>query len=369
MKKVVFCEVTWMKYYGGVTEEDRPKNGGKYIAENETGGEVYNFSPYNHKCYGYVMHYGEELHIERYDKILKSSDDVRDMTVVWVASDGKNSKIVGWYEHATMYRYWQSYCDISFAGDMDYYYNFVANEKDCYLIAEEDRSFVIPRASKAGKGKGMGQSQVWYADSVYAQNEFIPKVLEYLESMKDKGIPFTLDETQISSCVEDHGQSVDELLAFVENWFAESNGNIYEAFNLINLAVSKEDSFRTREFRAKLYSLIGLYDEAEEEYKLALYHEENLEAMLDFMYIELMLNHTFLAIELGEKIRTRKKEAGVDIWETAACNLVRAYTNEYEFDKAELLIIECEQEKNKNHTWIEDLKEYLKIKKNERKSF
>ena len=72
MKKVVFCEITWMKYYGGVTENDRPKNGGKYIAENETGGEVYNFAPYNHKCYGYVMHYGEELHIERYDKILKS---------------------------------------------------------------------------------------------------------------------------------------------------------------------------------------------------------------------------------------------------------------------------------------------------------
>ena len=48
MKKVVFCEVAWMKYYGGVTEEDQPKNGGKFISENATGGEVYNFAPYNH---------------------------------------------------------------------------------------------------------------------------------------------------------------------------------------------------------------------------------------------------------------------------------------------------------------------------------
>ena len=31
MKKVVFCEVAWMKYYAGVSEADRPKNGGKYI--------------------------------------------------------------------------------------------------------------------------------------------------------------------------------------------------------------------------------------------------------------------------------------------------------------------------------------------------
>ena len=365
MKKVVFCEVAWMKYYGGVTEEDRQKNGGKYISENETGGEVYNFAPYNHKCYGYVMHYGDELHIERYDKILKSFDEVRDMTVVWVASDGKSSKIVGWYEHATMYRFWQRYYDAAYAGDVDYNYNFVANEKDCYLIAEEDRTFVVPRASVAGKGKGMGQSQIWYADSIYAQNEFIPKVLEYLESVRDKGIPFTLDECKILACAEDKGQSIDELLELGKKWFTEAEANIYETFNWINLAVSKEESFRTHELRAKLYSQIGWYDEAEEEYKLALYYEEDLETMLDFMYIELMLGHTFLAIELGEKIRIHKDEAGCDIWETAAYNLVRVYTNEHEFDQAELLIKECEKENNKNHIWIEELKEFLKNMRNE----
>ena len=31
MKKVIFCEIAWMKYYKGVTEEDRPRNGGSYI--------------------------------------------------------------------------------------------------------------------------------------------------------------------------------------------------------------------------------------------------------------------------------------------------------------------------------------------------
>ena len=117
------------------------------------------------------MHQGEELHIERYDKILRDFDEVRDMTVVWVASDGKSSKIVGWYEHATMYRFWQQFYDSLYCGDWRNSYNFVAEEKDCYLIDEKDRSFVVPRAPLAGKGKGMGQSQVWYADS-----EFIERI-------------------------------------------------------------------------------------------------------------------------------------------------------------------------------------------------
>ena len=34
MEKIVFCEVTWMKYYNGVCDDDQPKNGGKYIKEN-----------------------------------------------------------------------------------------------------------------------------------------------------------------------------------------------------------------------------------------------------------------------------------------------------------------------------------------------
>ena len=59
-KKVVFCEVAWMKQYRGVTDDDKPMNGGKYIEENGDGGEVYNFKPCNRKCYGYVMHYGDE---------------------------------------------------------------------------------------------------------------------------------------------------------------------------------------------------------------------------------------------------------------------------------------------------------------------
>ena len=150
MAYYIFCEVAWMKYYDGITEDDKPINGGKFINENGAGGEVFNFSPYNHKCYGFVMHYGNEMHLEKLDtdRALRHSPKLEDVTVIWVASNGSGSRIVGWYEHAVMYRDWQYIEDAEYGYFRDY--NFVANEKNCYLIDTKDRTFIVPRATKAG---------------------------------------------------------------------------------------------------------------------------------------------------------------------------------------------------------------------------
>ncbi|MBC8562373.1 tetratricopeptide repeat protein [Jutongia huaianensis] len=358
MKKVVFCEIAWMKYYSGVSEDDQPVNGGKYVKENKEGGEIYNFAPYNHQCYGYVMHQGEELHIERYDKILRDFDEVRDMTVVWVASDGKSSKIVGWYEHATMYRFWQQFYDSLYCGDWRNSYNFVAEEKDCYLIDEKDRSFVVPRAPLAGKGKGMGQSQVWYADSEYAQEEIIPKVIAYLESMKEKCIPIYDTIETLSECAPDHGETAEELMDQCVKEFSDGTGDLLKSFAYANLAVEKDDCMETRELRGDLYSEIGWYNEAEEEYKTALHQEENLNIMEKLMYIELMMGQTFLAIELGETIRQHKNDENNN-WDLTSGNLVFAYIGENEFDKAAFLIAECEKDGDREYGWIEEAKMVL----------
>lgn len=365
MKKVVFCEIAWMKYYNGVSDNDRPKNGGKYIAENNDGGEVYNFNPYNHKCYGYVMHYGNELHIERYDKILKSFDEVRDMTVVWVASDGVSSKIVGWYEHATMFRFWQYFYDAVYTGDRCNDYNFVADEKDCYLIDEKDRTFVIPRAPIVGKGRGMGQSQVWYADSEYAQNVFVPEVLKYLESMKEKCTPLYLLPSELSVIAEDHGEMVDELIEKAKKIFADLSYPVWDAFSFINLAIHKEDCCKTRSIKAGFFYDMAWYNEAEEEYKLALYHEEDVDVMASLMYVETMLGHTFLAIELGEKIRKRKSED--KFWHLTANDLTYLYLREYELDAAALLMKECENDKSREYPWMKEAKESLENLRQEMK--
>lgn len=305
------------------------------------------------------MHYGDELHIERYDKILKSFDEVRDMTVVWVASDGKGCKIVGWYEHATMYRNWQSFYDSMYYGDRWNDYNFVAHEQDCYLIKEQDRTFSVPRAPKAGKGKGMGQSQVWYADSSYAQEEFIPQVLDYLDSIRCKCEPVYFSKDEIFQCAEDCGESVDEL---IQKFFdACKEDNLFDALGLINLAISKNDCYETRKVRADLYGSLGWYNEAEEEYKQALHFEQNIDAMEAMMYIELMLKHSFLAIELGEKMRARKDE--VENWVGIASNLTYCYIGECEFDAARLLIEECEKDSKYKYEWTDETKRVLDERK------
>lgn len=357
-KKVVFCEVAWMKQYRGVTDDDKPMNGGKYIEENGDGGEVYNFKPCNRKCYGYVMHYGDELHIERYDKTLKNHSEAVDMTVVWVASNGGGCKIVGWYEHATMYREWQQYLAI----DFEYYsYNFVAEDKNCFLIPEKDRKFTVPRAPKAGKGRGMGQSQVWYADSEYAQEEFIPKVMAYLSSVKEQCETPYLSPGEFEKRAKDVGQSTEELIEESKKvWEAERS---LKAFEYINLAIDKDECLETRKVKAELFLKLEYLDEAEEEYKRALYCKQDVNTMEDFMNLESLLNHTFLVIELGEKIRERKGEC--KNWTGVARVLTYVYMNEKEWGKAEELLKECEND-TFTHNWLDEAKEEMEELKKER---
>ena len=351
-KKVVFCEVAWMKHYRGVTEEDQPMNGGKYVEENGEGGEVFNFKQFNRKCYGYVMHYGDELHIERYDKTLKNHSEAADMTVVWVASDGRGCKIVGWYEHAAMYREWQQYL----ATDFKYYdYNFTAEDKNCFLIPEKDRKFVVPRAPQAGKGKGMGQSQVWYADSEYAQEELIPKVLEYLNSVKECCETPYVPLEEFEKRVEDGGQPTEKLMEESKKAWEERHD--FKAFQYINLAIDKDECLETRRAKAELFRDLEYLDEAEEEYKRALYCKQDMDTMVDFMVLEAVLGHIFLVIELGEKIRGRKGECGN--WTGVARALAYTYIDEEEWGKAEELMAECEKE-TFAHDWLDDAREYMK---------
>lgn len=350
MAYYIFCEVAWMKYYGGVTENDKPRNGGKFIDENEDGGEVFNFSPYNHKCYGYVMHYGE-MHIEHFDKKLKNSPKAKNVTVIFVASDGIESKIVGWYENAIMFREWQSVL----IGSEYYDYNFLADEKSCYLIEEKKRNFTIPRATQAGKGRGMGRSQVWYADSEYAQSVFIPKVQKYLNSIKTSCEPFYYTKEDLSIKAKDNGQTVEQLIHA-----SDMEQNYLKSLSYLNLAVAKDDCCLTRWKRGDHLALKYYLDEAEEDYKMALQFEDNLTVMFNLMDIESALDHDSIAIEIGERIRRRK--VGFDNWPNCADLLTALYLDEKEYDQAEALMNECELEADgaKHKEWIAEFRKVLK---------
>jgi len=99
------CNIAWMKYYNGITEEDKPINGGAYIKENENGGEVYNFRDYNGYCYGFVKLNGDMALEKHYEGVTSNQPYVEDVLVIWVATNKDNeTRIVGWYKNATVYR-------------------------------------------------------------------------------------------------------------------------------------------------------------------------------------------------------------------------------------------------------------------------
>ena len=60
MRKVLFCNIAWMKNYRGCSKSDMPINGGKYVSDNHYAHEAYNFKAidldgYNDKyCLGFV---------------------------------------------------------------------------------------------------------------------------------------------------------------------------------------------------------------------------------------------------------------------------------------------------------------------------
>ncbi|MGD9678328.1 MAG: tetratricopeptide repeat protein [Vulcanibacillus sp.] len=178
---IIFCNIAWMKNYLGITDNDKPINGGQWVKETGSAGERFNFRDYNGKCYGYVMGRGDLALEKHYENCNSHTSFINNVLVIWVATnESKETRIVGWYKNATVFRNVQYKKDSS--GEDDFSYSIEADAKDCYLLPENKRTFPIPRASQSGSGTGIGQSNVWYAESEFAQNVLIPKVFEYIEN-------------------------------------------------------------------------------------------------------------------------------------------------------------------------------------------
>ena len=271
MKKVIFCNIAHMKNYCG-SENDTPVNGGKYIKESNDGGEVFNFFDYNGKCYGYFMHYGDSLHLERIDGSDPKQDYVNDVLVVWVAKNPRNSKnvIVGWYKNACIYRYVKNDFSCSTFG---YYpdpervleYNIMAEAENCHLLPENMRDFIIPRAAIVGQGKGMGQSAIWYADSEYAKNEFIPSVLEFIEECDRSNCKYinkVYTEEMLSKAYKGD-KSVDELTELAR----DMNTPAEEALKYINAVLKSETNAHLLHIKADILVELFRFDKALELYE------------------------------------------------------------------------------------------------------
>lgn len=191
INRIIYFNIAYMKHYKGITKDDVPHNGGKYVDDNGDAYEKYNFSPYDNKyVYGFVEtgrskgRYKEdkqkELHIENIDKSYTNEDSIDGVTIIMCANSPilQKSVIVGWYDNATIYRYASKH---DFNGNPRFMIS-KCKIKDAHLIEETDRTFIVPRAST--DGIGIGQTNYWYANKP-EHVEFKEKTISYINSMRE----------------------------------------------------------------------------------------------------------------------------------------------------------------------------------------
>ena len=300
MSKLIFLNISWANNYRSI-------NGGKFVNDRGTLYDCYNFFPMNHFCYGYAE-LGNKLNLERVDKIAETADAVQDVTIIWVA----DRKIIGWYEHAEIFRYWQNF---SSTNNTNWDYICRAREENVFLIPPEKRNFDVPTAAKNGAGKGMGNLNIWYADTDWAQEIFVPAVEKYLESLRGK-IPIEyLTAADINQKISATNLTEEKL--FLEGAKNLDAGYYLDALNIFNyLIYNAEKSYnvvRAKYRRGVTLEKIFLYDEAVESYKRAIYEFNRLEdaekespldldCMFNLARIYEVMNKKSLAYPLWQKL-------------------------------------------------------------------
>lgn len=206
MKPIIFCRIADMKYYRGITENDRPVNGGAYVNETGEAHECYNFDYANvdgkNVCLGFVMMARTSatgnvaLHIEKISgcELAKNQESVDGVTVVWCAKgEGRTStRVVGFYKNATAYRYPQ-FAD--FENGFCQQFNFIAKKEDCVLLPINERytksEWYVPMSGKNGYEFGFGRSNVWFANGENGslkERDYVEKVLEAIENYSGRNL-------------------------------------------------------------------------------------------------------------------------------------------------------------------------------------
>lgn len=163
-----------MERYEGIgASGDQIRGGGKYVIENKFGHEVFNFSEFEGEMYGFVQVNGKQIDIGRLGASPRD-DSITGVTVIWTATRPTGgTAVIGWYRDATVYRNLQQFTAPSLMATrnrLDGYW-IKASASQATLLTVTERALEIPRQTRGG----MGQSNVWYADSPESE-ELVSKV-------------------------------------------------------------------------------------------------------------------------------------------------------------------------------------------------
>lgn len=155
---LLFVRTSHMKHYKGITETDKPYAGGEYVEDTGNAHEIYNFLPYKNKLYGFFMMNGN-LNVSRLGSDNgKYADD--NLVVIAATHPKRGTVVVGWYDHARVFKKHQKHPEGINRFSADYNYNFSADSKDCFLVPEDKRIKLFPKDFKVK----MRRTFNWYAD-------------------------------------------------------------------------------------------------------------------------------------------------------------------------------------------------------------
>lgn len=209
--RILFCNIAWMDYYKGKIEgRDEPQGGGSYVHIHKDAHESFNFKPEylteeagypeGEYCLGFVEtkstngKTANQLKIESIDgcEAMKNEDKVDDVLVIYCAlypdSLIKETYVVGWYKHATVYRnYMEMEFDFDDGSAYYQYYNAIAKKEDCVLLPRPLRrrsnTWRVYRKS-SGHSFGFGQANVWFAQGRRenkALDDFLNRIVQQIE--------------------------------------------------------------------------------------------------------------------------------------------------------------------------------------------
>lgn len=204
--RILFCNISYMKYYKGICDKDKAYGGGAFVAENGYGHEEFNFKPefidFKDKdipsgdyCLGFFEtkssngDKANELHIERIEGCHAGAEEVGDVLTIFCAPrEFQNyTTVVGWYKNSTVYRHYQDCVFPSQNEDEeDYvqYYNILAKAEDVTLLPASARTRDLWNVPRRGTGAsyGLGRANVWFAEGREEQ----PLLDAYLKKLVDQ---------------------------------------------------------------------------------------------------------------------------------------------------------------------------------------
>jgi len=201
-KPMIVCRTTYMKFYDGITEDDKPVNGGSYVSTNNDAFEKNNFHCHEDGfCYGFVEtkyvggntannQFAKSIHIENIDSRYANKDSISGVRVVFAARSPIKNKmvVVGWYDNATIYR------DRVIDGNLMYVMKCSCN--DAHLIEEENRNFDVPAATH--DPIGIGQSNFWYIQSNVRAKDYEQKLTNYIDSFLSENKRFFFEPVNLN---------------------------------------------------------------------------------------------------------------------------------------------------------------------------